>query len=96
MAAYFIVDQQGVSDPETMKTYAAGVGATVERFGGKFVVRGGDPVTVEGDWPARRIIMLEFPDRAALNAWYDSPDYAELKAMRLASSSANVIAVDGV
>jgi uncharacterized protein (DUF1330 family) len=96
MAAYFIVDQQGVSDPETMKIYAAGVGATVTQYGGKFVVRGGDPETIEGDWPARRIIMLEFPDRAALKAWYDSPDYADLKGMRLASSSANVIAVDGV
>jgi len=95
MAAYFIVDQQGVTDPETMKTYSAGVGATVQQYGGKFVVRGGDPETVEGDWPARRIIMIEFADRAALKAWYDSPDYADLKAMRLASSSANVIAVDG-
>jgi len=95
MAAYFIVDQQGVTDAETMKVYAAGVGATLEQFGGKFVVRGGDPECIEGDWPARRIIMLEFPDRVALKAWYDSSDYADLKAMRLASSSANVIAVDG-
>ncbi|MDA0653136.1 MAG: DUF1330 domain-containing protein [Proteobacteria bacterium] len=95
MSAYFIVDQQGVSDPETMKTYSAGVAGTVKQYGGIFVVRGGDPETIEGDWPAKRIIMIEFADRAALMAWYDSPEYADLKAMRLASSSANVIAVDG-
>ena len=95
MSAYFIVDQQGITDPETMKTYSAGVGATVDRYGGKFVVRGGDPATIEGDWPAKRIIMIEFPDRAALTAWYDSPEYADLKAMRIASSNANIIAVDG-
>ncbi len=95
MAAYFIVDQQGVSDPETMKTYRAGVAATIEQYGGLFVVRGGDPETIEGDWPAKRIFMIEFADRAALMAWYDSSEYADLKAMRIASSSANIIAVDG-
>ena len=96
MAAYLIVDQKGITDPETMKTYAAGVVATVEQYGGTFIVRGGDPETIEGDWPAKRIIMIEFADRAALKAWYDSPEYADLKAMRIASSNANLIAVDGV
>lgn len=95
MSAYFIADQQGVHDPETMKTYSAGVAATVEQYGGKFLVRGGDPETIEGDWPAKRIIMIEFADRAALMAWYDSVEYADLKAMRIASSSANIITVDG-
>ena len=95
MAAYFIADQKGVTDPETMKTYSAGVAATIEQYGGKFVVRGGDPETIEGDWPAKRIIMIEFADRAALKAWYDSPEYADLKAMRIASSHGNIIAVDG-
>ena len=96
MSTYLIVDQKGITDPETMKTYAAGVVATVEQYGGKFIVRGGDPETIEGDWPAKRIIMIEFADRAALKAWYDSPEYADLKAMRIASSNANLIAVDGV
>ena len=96
MSTYLIVDQKGITDPETMKTYAAGVVATVEQYGGKFIVRGGDPETIEGDWPAKRIIMIEFADRAALKAWYDSPEYADLKAMRIASSNAHLIAVDGV
>jgi uncharacterized protein (DUF1330 family) len=95
MAAYFIADQKGVTDPDTMKTYSAGVAATVEQYGGKFIVRGGDPVNMEGDWPAKRIIMIEFADRAALMAWYDSAEYADLKAMRIASSNGNIIAVDG-
>jgi uncharacterized protein (DUF1330 family) len=95
MAAYFIADQKGVTDPDTMKTYSAGVAATVEQYGGKFIVRGGDPVNMEGDWPAKRIIMIEFADRAALMAWYDSVEYADLKAMRIASSNGNIIAVDG-
>ncbi len=96
MVAYFIADQREVTDPETMQTYTAGVVATVEQYGGKFVVRGGDPEVMEGDWPVKRVIILEFTDRAALKAWYDSTEYADLKDMRIASSHANIIAVDGM
>ena len=60
MSAYFIVDQKGIHDPETMKTYSAGVAATVEQYGGKFLVRGGDPETIEGDWAAKRVIMIDY------------------------------------
>ena len=94
MAAFFIADQREVTDPETMKTYAQGVVATVEQYGGTFVCRGGDPEVIEGDWPAKRVIIIEFADRAAFHAWYDSPEYADLKAMRLSSSRSNVIVVD--
>ncbi len=96
MVAYFIADQQEVTDPETMKAYSTRVAATIEQYGGKFSVRGGDPEILEGDWPVRRVIILEFEDRTAIKAWYDSPEYAELKAMRLASSRSNAIIVDGV
>ena len=95
MVAYFIADQQEVTDPETMKTYSAGVAATIEQYGGKFAVRGGDPEVLEGGWAVRRVIILEFKDRAALKAWYDSPEYADLLKMRLASSRSNAIIVDG-
>ncbi|MEE2655821.1 MAG: DUF1330 domain-containing protein [Pseudomonadota bacterium] len=95
MVAYFIADQQEVTNPEVMKTYSAGVAATIEQYGGKFVCRGGDPEVVEGEWPVRRIIILEFSDRAALKSWYDSPEYADLKAMRFSSSRSNAIIVDG-
>jgi len=96
MAAYFIVGQLEVTDPETMKTYAAGVGETVKGAGGKMLVRGGEFEVVEGELQARRIIVIEFADMAALKGWYDGPAYAELKRMRLASSRANAVMVEGI
>ncbi len=96
MAAYLIVDQLEVTDPDTMKEYSAGVGATVARYNGKPLVRGGAFEVVEGDYQPRRIIVLEFPDMATLKAWYDSDDYAELKEMRKRSSSSNIVAVEGM
>lgn len=96
MAAYFVVDQLEVTDPETMKTYAAGVSATVAQYGGKMLVRGGDFEVKEGSWTPRRVIVLQFGDMVALKAWYDSPEYSPLKEMRLASSRSNAIMVEGV
>ncbi len=96
MAAYFIVDQLEVTDPETMKTYAAGVADTVKQYNGKMIVRGGDFEVREGDWQPRRIIVLEFPDMDTLKGWYDGPEYAGLKAMRLSSSRSNAVMVEGV
>jgi uncharacterized protein (DUF1330 family) len=96
MAAYFISDQQEVTDPDTLKSYAAGVMATVNKHGGKVIVRDSEPEGVEGDWDPRRVIILEFADKAALKAWYNSPEYSDLLKLRLASARGNAMMVDGV
>lgn len=96
MPAYFIADQLEVTDPDTLKEYSAGVGATVAKYKGKALVRGGDVEVLEGDFQPRRLVIMEFPDMAALKAWYDSDDYAALKDMRTSSSSSNIIAVEGL
>ena len=96
MPAYFIADQLEITDPETMNLYRSKVAATVEQYGGKFLVRGGNPQTIEGVWSGKSIIILEFRDRDAVLAWYHSDEYADLKTMRIASSKANIIIVDGV
>ena len=96
MSAYFVADQLEITDLGTMNSYRSRVAATVEQYGGKFVVRGGNPETIEGIWSAKSIIILEFKDRDALLAWYNSDEYVDLKIMRIASSKANIIIVDGV
>lgn len=96
MAAYLIAERLEITDPDAMEAYRAGVGSTIEQYGGKFVVRRSEPETIEGDWDPKRLIVIEFPERAALKAWYDSPEYTELKAMRMSSSRWNIIAVDGL
>ena len=94
MAAYVIADLE-VKDAAAYEIYKQGVGATVERFGGRFLVRGGPVKTFEGDWQPGRLVILEFPDMAALEAWYASPDYKPLLDMRLAASTGRLIAAHG-
>lgn len=104
MAAYLIVHRRDITDPETLKRYREGVGETIERFGGKVAVRADGFEVLEGDWnPGQkhddthpeRITVIQFPDMAALKAWYDSDDYAGLKAIRQGSSTSDVVAVEG-
>jgi len=95
MAAYLIVDID-VHDPEAYQGYAAQVPPLVARHGGTYLVRGGSPRTVEGTWLPNRVVVLQFPDAAAAQAFVDDPDYAPVKAIRHAASTGQMILVEGV
>ena len=94
MAAYVIVDLD-VTDPARYAEYRQRVPATVAAYGGRFLVRGGEHQVVEGNWHPRRLVVLEFPSLAKAREWYDSEEYREPKAMRLAASNANLVFVEG-
>ena len=95
MPAYIIVDLT-VTDLPTMEEYRKRVPATLGKYGGRFLVRGGAHQTVEGDWKPNRIVVLEFPSMEQAKRWYDSEEYREPKAMRLRAGRANLIMVEGV
>ena len=94
MAAYIIADVT-VTDPAAMEEYRKRVPATLARYGGRFVVRGGAHQSVEGDWKPTRLVVLEFPSMEQAKRWYDSEEYREPKALRLKASKANLIIVEG-
>ncbi len=95
MPAYIMV-QIRITDPERYKEYVAQVQPTVEKYGGRFLVRGGAYEVLEGDWPERRQVVLEFPTRALARAWYDSPEYAPLLRLRHSASQGRAILIEGV
>ncbi len=95
MAAYIVV-QIEITDPETFETYRAQVPATLEPYGGEYIVRGGDMEILEGEWATPRCVILRFPDMDAAKAWHASAEYQGPKALRQAASKGNMIVVDGV
>ncbi len=95
MVAYVIV-QIEIEDAEKYEQYRAGVPATVEAHGGRYLVRGGRIDHLEGEAPLPRVAVLEFPSFEQAKAWYDSDDYADLKRLRQSASRANAILVEGV
>jgi uncharacterized protein (DUF1330 family) len=94
MPAYVIADIE-VKDQDAFGEYRARVGGTIEKYGGRYLVRGGAHEAVEGTWKPRRLIVLEFPDLRTANAWYRSPEYAPLIAMRQKAADGSVVIVDG-
>lgn len=95
MAAYLIADVD-VTDMAVFDEYRREVPATEARFGGHYLARGGATRVLEGDWDPHRLVIIEFPDMAALDAWYDSPEYARLKEIRFRSARTRIIALEGV
>jgi uncharacterized protein (DUF1330 family) len=95
VAAYFVADID-VTDPEGYKEYAAGAGATVETYGGRYLVRAGATRVVEGDPAPKRFVIIEFPDMAALDAWYSSDEYRPLRDIRQRCSTAKIFTAEGV
>lgn len=95
MAAYVIVETD-VSDPEQYERYKAASPAAIATAGGRFLVRGGELVVLEGDWQPPRLVLLEFADLAAARRWYESAAYQEAKKLREGAASCRAIAVQGV
>ena len=94
MTAYVIVDTQ-ITDQQTYDDYKRQVGPVITRFGGRFLVRGGKHAVLEGSWAPHRLVVLEFPTMEALTAWYNSPEYAPLLALRQSAARCDLLAVEG-
>jgi uncharacterized protein (DUF1330 family) len=95
MAAYVIADVT-VTDLPAMEEYRKQVPATLAKYGGRFLVRGGAYQVVEGDWKPARLVVLEFPSLADAQRWYDSEEYRAPKALRMRAGRTSVVIVDGV
>ena len=95
MPAY-VVAEVSVTNPEGYKEYSAQVPGTIEKYGGRFLVRGGKSQPLEGDWPERRRVIIEFPSADAARKWFDSPEYEKPKALRKANSEGRLLLIEGV
>lgn len=95
MAAYVIAEID-VSDPAAYEDYRKQVPRVVEKYKGKFIVRGGRVESMEGGWTPERIVVLEFPSMDQALKFYRSPDYAPLIKLRQKASRGKLIIVEGI
>jgi uncharacterized protein (DUF1330 family) len=68
----------------------------IAAYGGRYLARGGRTEELEGDANPQRVVVLEFPDMVRLKAFYNSPEYRPLIAIRRRSARSSLIAVEGV
>ena len=95
MSVYLIASID-VTDPAAYERYRAQVPATIEQYGGRFLVRGGAIEALEGDAIPKRVVVLEVPDQERARTWWNSPEYAPLKALRKSASRGDLYFVSGV
>lgn len=95
MSAYVIFDVD-IRDPAKYQEFMSGVKPALEAAGAKYLARGGAHKVYEGDWTPRRIVLLEFPDVAAWESFYNGSVYQGLKHIRDACSEARLVSVEGL
>ena len=95
MSAYVIVEID-IVDPVGYEDYKKRASATVEKHGGKYVVRGGEAEVLEGDWKPKRIVVLQFDSMQRAKDWLHCEEYREPRKMRHRTARTNMILVEGV
>ena len=94
-APAFVITEIDVTDAAAFAEYAPMVQPSFAPFGGRYVVRGGKTQSLTGDAP-KRVVVLAFDSIDQVHAWYDSPQYEALKALRDKAGKARIFAVEGV
>ena len=95
MPAYVIANVTKAWDRDALAEYRRRNTDTVTAHGWRFLVRGGEQETLEGDWTGLRIVVIEFPDTDAARAWFGSEAYAPLKELRRGASDTDIVLVEG-
>ena len=92
----YVIANINVKNPDAYKEYVGKVKPTVEKFGGKYLVRNGEFKVIDGEWKHPRTVVIKFPTYEKALEWYHSDEYKPVKPIRLANSEANGIIIKGV
>lgn len=84
-----------ITDPENYPQYIAANKAAFDKYGAKFIVRGGQSQVFEGA-PASRLVIIEFDSYQTASDCYHSPEYQAALKLRQAYSTAHFAIVEGV
>ena len=94
MAGYLIANID-VKDPAKFEEYRRKVVPVIKKFGGRYLVRGGDLRHLEGNLPLNRLVVLEFPTAEAAQQFYDSAEYQPILKLRLDSTRSDLVLAQG-
>jgi uncharacterized protein (DUF1330 family) len=95
MPAY-VLAHIDVKDPVRYEDYKKMSPISIQKYGGRFIARGGKVETLEGTWQPKRLVLLEFPSVERAKEWWASDDYAPAKELRQATSVGDMVVIEGV
>ncbi len=91
----YVLAEVEVTDSALFETYRPLASASIAAFGGRYLVRGGDPQVFEGDRPPRRMVLLEFDSPERATEWYRSPQYQQALAIRERCAKTHMMLLNG-
>jgi len=94
MTAYLVFDED-VTDPAGFQEYIHLAGPLLDRYGGKVLAAGGTSEVLEGDWRSHQLAIVEFESVEQAKRWYDSDEYAQIKAIRLKTANTRLVLIPG-
>lgn len=95
MAKGYVIGQIDITDPDKYADYRVEAPKSIAQYGGKYLVRGGNMESIEGEAPLPRIVVLEFPSFEQAKTWYYSEEYQGVVGLRHAASHGHMFLVDG-
>jgi uncharacterized protein (DUF1330 family) len=95
MSAYLIVNVD-VKNAAAYEEYKAKVPALIGKHGGEYAARGGECIVIEGNWRPKRMVLLRFPDLAAVKRFLADPEYQPLIELRRRVAESEIVAVEGI
>lgn len=95
MPAYVVVTID-IHDPEAYERYKQLAPPPIGKYGGRYLTRGGAVEVLEGEWPKRRFVLLEFPSMELAKQWHASPEYAPALALRRSASTTVMLLAEGL
>lgn len=94
MAKGYWIARVDVIDAEAYKNYIQANGEAFAKFGGRFLVRGGESESVEGSSRVRNVV-IEFPSYRAAQECYRSPEYQRAMAFRREAAESDLVIIEG-
>jgi uncharacterized protein (DUF1330 family) len=94
--AFYVVWDAEITNRPGLEPYVAAVSDTIAKHGGRHLARGGAVKLIEGGPEPKRFVILEFPDAASFDRWYNSPEYQKILPHRLQNSTGRLFTVEGV
>ena len=95
MPAYAVAQLRHVDLGPEIVAYLQRIDASLDPYGGRFLIHGGPVDVLEGGWSGD-LIVIAFPNRENAHAWYFSPEYQAILHLRTDHAEGDVFIVDGV
>ncbi len=95
MPAYLIADMN-VTDAAGYEEYKRLAPPAIEKYGGRYLARGGETAVLEGDWTPSRLVILEFPNVEKAKAFYESAEYGAARKVRKGKGTFRMVVTAGL